>query len=484
MSKIEFRDVSFGYGSDEENAIVKDASLTFDSSKVTVITGPSGCGKSTLLSLAAGIYPRHETEFKQGDILIDGEEIAFLPHEERIRSIGMMFQNPNLQFCMDTVENELLFCLGNIELPPDQMQERIDESLNFCEIAHLKHRLLATLSGGEKQKAMLACLVSLRPKWLLLDEPFANIDSKSAKEIVKKIQALHQLGTGVLVVDHRLDDWLLVADEFRWMNQETGTLEEGFHPAERSDHEYKALGILPPNGHYQKPTTFPSEQCDMNAPALKLKDLTVHRGKTLILDRVNYNFKRQNIYAIIGSSGSGKSTLFGAINGMYKYKGRILLNDIEVKKRMKKQVGALGFALQNPQDQFVENTVLAEISVGLKHQLKKEAVDQVAERILKEIELWGYRHFSPYMLSQGQQRRLGIAALLAYDCDVLICDEPTYAQDYKNTEKIMLSLVHKIREEKMTMIFSTHDHKLAYDYADVVLTLEEGKLHAYDQSDL
>lgn len=482
MNKIEFQSVSFGYSQTKKGAIVKDTSLTFSSDKISVITGPSGCGKSTILSLAAGIYPKHEGEYKTGNILIDGQNISQLSPEKRSSLVGMMFQNPNLQFCMDTVANEILFCLGNIQMPKDKMAERMASALEFCEIRHLKDRLLQSLSGGEKQKAMLACLVAIRPKWLLLDEPFANIDGRSAEKIIEKIRQLNKWGMGVLVVDHRLDIWLPIADEIRLMNREHGITNERFQPNQLSDRQLEMMGILPPNRHYQKPDSFKEQ--DENQSVLRLRNLTISRGQQPILKQINADFKRQKIYAIIGDSGSGKSTLFGAINGLYKYKGEIFLDDKKIRKRIRRQVGALGFALQSPQDQFIANTVLDEITIGLSYRINKNKIDQEAERILRAIDLWGYRNFSPYLLSQGQQRRLGIAALLTYDCEVLICDEPTYAQDWQNTEMIMLSLIRKIRERNMTLIFSTHDHKLAADYADVILTLEDGRLYEYTKSSL
>ena len=89
---------------------------------------------------------------------------------------------------------------------------------------------------------------------------------------------------------------------------------------------------------------------------------------------------------------------------------------------------------------------------------------------------------SPYLLSQGQQRRLGVAALMAYDCRVLVCDEPTYAQDRTNTMAVMDELCRAARSRRATLIFSTHDRQLAEDYGDVVLRLEGGKLHEAAQS--
>jgi energy-coupling factor transport system ATP-binding protein len=82
------------------------------------------------------------------------------------------------------------------------------------------------------------------------------------------------------------------------------------------------------------------------------------------------------------------------------------------------------------------------------------------------------------MLSQGQQRRLGVAALIAFNCKILICDEPTYAQDRISTLAIMNELVSLVEKQKLLLIISTNDRQLAEDYADVIWNLEGGKLNA------
>lgn len=121
----------------------------------------------------------------------------------------------------------------------------------------------------------------------------------------------------------------------------------------------------------------------------------------------------------------------------------------------------------------MSDTVREEILVGLK---KREDAEEKTEEILRGIRLWRYRDISPYMLSQGQQRRLGVAALMAYPCKVLVCDEPTYAQDRNNTAAIMDALCRQAREHGVALIFSTHDRQLAQDYADEILELKGGSL--------
>ncbi len=450
-------------------------SAEFKREKITVLTGASGCGKSSLLYLAAGIYPRHAGILSGGRITVEGVDPGPMSPKNRCRLTGMMFQNPALQFCMDTVENELIFCLENICVPPDAMEAAMDQALDFCRIRHLKKRTLLSLSGGERQKVMLACLTALRPKWLLLDEPFANIASRSARAIAEKLKELHrEYGMGILAVDHRLEHWLAAADEVRIL-EDGVLLPEAVDPSDPDLLESR--GIIVP-GHSYRPKLLPPKAGEV---VLELKNMSLSHGKTEVLKNINASFRRGLIYAVTGESGCGKSSLFGALSGLYKYRGSVLLRGKELRKTRKKQIGQMGFVAQNPQDQFVGGTVRQEILAGLRG---KAGAMERSEEILRKIRLWRYRDVSPYLLSQGQQRRLGTASLTACGGCLFVCDEPAYAQDRRSTMAIMEALCRQAREGSAALIFSTHDLQLAKDYADELWKLEGGTLHALDRSRL
>lgn len=459
---IRWENLTFSYGENSKHSVLENVSLTVSADRFTVLAGPSGCGKSTMLYLAAGLYPGNGGFVRSGKVTVDGEEPGNMAPEERAALLGMMFQNPDLQFCMDTVEHELIFCMENISLPVDEMDGRIEQALEFCGITHLKKRSFATLSGGEKQRVQLACVMVLRPRWLLLDEPFANLDEQSARDLALKLRQLHdEHGVGILAVDH--DPWLwrgaadeLVALSGKGIPEHKGPIPEKNEPYQCGIPPKMEAGIRPP---------------------LILKDLTVRKGERKILDGLSFSFEPGRIYAILGRSGCGKSTLFETLCGMEKYEGSVCVEGRELKRlRPKETGGIMGFVFQSPQDQFVADTVLDEIALSLKAGGVRD-VETQARRILEEIGLWRHRKLSPYMLSQGQQRRLGVAALLAYRCRILVCDEPTYAQDRANVLAIMDELQHRVVEERLTLIFSTHDRMLAECYADHICEMREGKMY-------
>lgn len=483
MSQILWEDLTFAYSQNSKHPTLEGVELSVDSGSFTVLTGPSGCGKSTLLYLAAGLYPANGGVVLSGRVTVDGREPGSIPPEERAPLLGMIFQNPDLQFCMDTVEHELVFCMENIALPVEEMEARMAQALDFCGISHLRRRRLITLSGGEKQRAMLACVMVLRPRWLLLDEPFANLDEASARQLAGKLRQLHdQYGVGVVAVDHNPWLWRQAADEIVALGEKGAVVRRGIPGSCQDAGTLSQLGISCPELPYQRQK--PDKPLSSSQPPLVLEGVTVRRDGQTVLEGLSARFARGRIHAILGPSGCGKTTLFQALCGMTDYQGSILVEGRELRRIPRRDLGGqMGFVFQSPQDQFVCDTVLDEVTLSLRAAGCQDIQEQ-ARAVLKEIGLWRHRLLSPYMLSQGQQRRLGVAALLAYRCPLLVCDEPTYAQDRNNVLAIMDELQRRVVQDGLTLIFSTHDRLLAADYADHIYEMKGGQLHEIPQSSL
>ena len=478
---IIINDAVFSYYK-EGKAAINGISEKFDKNEITVITGASGSGKSTLLYLMAGIYPQNAGFLRDGSIRVEWQDISSLSPAARCRLAGMMFQNADLQFCMDTPRNELIFVAENLCISLDEAASRIQEAMEFAGVDRLASRKLNTLSGGEKQKVMLACMYLMEPEWMLLDETFANVDDKSTEEILGKLMELHnEKGTGIVAVDHRLEHWWDRAD--RIVVVTNGTITGSFDPREDGAREtLMAAGVQVGQEEYPglaavrtRQTYTESHTTDLSTqPTLRLRNFGIGHGDRVLLSGVDLAFDPGKIYAVVGESGTGKSSFFGALTGLYDYSGSAEILGREVKKRSRKDAGVLGLVTQSPQDQFLGGTVMNEVSAAFRKDPEREAK---SEAILRDIGLWKYRDISPYLLSQGQQRRLGVAALMAYPCRLLLCDEPTYAQDRSNAVTLMDSLCRQTLERNATMIFTTHDMRLAKDYSDVVLTMDGGTLH-------
>ncbi|MDU4305122.1 MAG: ABC transporter ATP-binding protein, partial [Enterococcus faecalis] len=165
MNSIQLKAVSFS----REQPLFEKTNLAIPQGTFSLLIGDSGSGKSTLLRLIAGFAPLDY----QGEILIEGMERRQLSTREKAQKIGMLFQNPSQQFTMKTLERELIFALENLGISPEEMNRKIQTALQLVQTQTLFTRELATLSGGEKQKAALTVLLAMNPDILLLDEPFA-----------------------------------------------------------------------------------------------------------------------------------------------------------------------------------------------------------------------------------------------------------------------------------------------------------------------
>ncbi|NJP41339.1 ABC transporter ATP-binding protein [Oscillospiraceae bacterium HV4-5-C5C] len=492
-----FSHLSFRYFADGPD-VIHQLSGEIPDGRITVLAGPSGQGKSTLLYLAAGLYPDAAGQISSGQVRVDGQDPAALSPGARCRLTGLLFQNPDLQFCLDTVENELAFCLENLAQPPAAISAALEEAIDFSGLSALRRRQLVSLSGGEKQRVALACVRLLQPRWLLLDEPLANLDPASGRFLLQRLQSWQQEARfSVLAVDHRIENWLGIADDLRLL-QPDGSISAAWpFPRRRQDRPafdqlLQQHGLIVPGRSYREqaarlqgspflplatgrlagagpaPAEPATEQSD-GPPALALQNLTLQAGGRYLLREADASFQAGRVYALLGQSGCGKSTLLRAILGFSRYQGSIRLAGRRLRAGRPPAPGTLGLVTQSPQDQFVGGSVLEEVTAG---QPDTEQTRRKAESILRQIRLWRFRDLSPYQLSQGQQRRLGVASLLLSSCPVLLCDEPTYAQDLAATLALMDQLLTVCREGGRLLLFTTHDRQLAFEYADEVWEIQ------------
>ena len=210
---LELKDVVFRYQEKGRRNILDHTSLTIPAGTLTVLMGGSGCGKSTLAAVAAGLYPENGGFLESGIIRLYGQDLKTLDPQKRAAYLTVLFQNPDLQFCMNTLREEMRFCLENICIPAGKMDERIGQAAAELGIGPLLDQPLSTLSGGEKQKAALSCLYVMESRCILLDESFANLDHEAAIQLLEMLLRMKASGRTILAIDHKADLWLEAADE-------------------------------------------------------------------------------------------------------------------------------------------------------------------------------------------------------------------------------------------------------------------------------
>jgi energy-coupling factor transporter ATP-binding protein EcfA2 len=204
--------LSFRYP-DSERLALQDVSLEVGEGEVVLLAGPSGCGKSTLLRCINGLIPHMYPGDYTGSVSVGGLKVSETQMSTLAQNVGLLFQNPENQIFMFSVERDVAFGLQNLSVPRGEMRSRVDEAMRLLGVSDLAQRAPHELSDGQKQRAALAGVIAMRPKLIILDEPTSLLDPKTALEVVSLIAKLNrELGITFIVVEHRLELLIPIAD--------------------------------------------------------------------------------------------------------------------------------------------------------------------------------------------------------------------------------------------------------------------------------
>lgn len=462
---LKCEDIVFKYRETSKENIIDGFTYSFNKGEIYLITGFSGCGKSTLANVIAGLYPSSKGILSKGEVRLFGKEISEYPPEKRAEYIMMMFQNADTQFCMDIVRDEIIFCLENIAFPVEKMDGTVDRVLKETGIEYLKYRKISSLSGGEKQKLSLACILAVSPEIIILDEPFANVDYESSQEIVNILKNINrEKEVTIIAVDHRISLWKDIDYTLLHLGKGCSFVDKNID---------KYLVDIIDEEEYRNNFSKRYKDFEERKDAVAVENLDISYKKELILKDINLAIKEGGITSIIGKSGTGKTSLLKAIAGIYKIlHGNIKIFGTDIKKiKDKVFINNVGIVFQNPQNQFITYKVIDEIMFTMRNRYPKEdekLLVEKSENLLKEFELYKYRNFSPFSLSQGQQRKLAVLSMLGAGQKIILCDEPTYGQDNKTSIEIMEFLKRKAIEENITVVMVSHDKNLVFRYSDFI----------------
>ncbi len=222
---LEIDNLNFRYP-DSPRKAVSDFNLTVPEGEVVVLAGQSGCGKSTLLRAVNGLIPHMYSGEYSGGVRVGGTSVKDSNMRDLAQKVGFLFQNPENQIFMFTVERDVAFGLENLGIPRHEMRARVDEAMRLLDITDLALRAPHELSDGQKQRMALAGVLAMRPQLVILDEPTSLLDPKTAAELVDLVAKLRkELGTTFVVVEHRLDLLVKVADRLVVMSDGKKALE-------------------------------------------------------------------------------------------------------------------------------------------------------------------------------------------------------------------------------------------------------------------
>lgn len=454
MSAILLKNVSFSY--DKKSYILKKANFSAEYGEVTLLSGHSGEGKSTLMYIVSGIIPNINYGELSGDVLIAGESIKGKKLGYICRKVGVVLQNADEQIVQKLVEDEIAFGCENLAFPPEKIKKQIEI---VCRLMKLDTKWVCrTLSGGQKQRLITASTLAMGQKIIILDEPLANLDKDGAKLLMGTLRTLAQEGYCVLVIEHRLDMVLPFVDTVWHIGNKTVQKIE-------NKREYLAQQTAAIED------TCPAYLGNERIFALDKVAFAVKKEKEILSD-ITLEIPKGGRTVLLGENGCGKTTLMRLLARLYKPAGGSITQYIDEKLGQKPKGSRtwfkkVGVVYQNPDYQLFMPTVRQEICFGAK-----------SEAYAGEIaELFGIKHLwerHPQSLSEGQKRRVSIAAVAACEPEVLLLDEPTVGQDYDGL-CAMVRILNRLHEQSgNTMITVTHDVRCAEALCDRAFLIAGG----------
>ncbi|HEY49789.1 MAG TPA: ABC transporter ATP-binding protein, partial [Dehalococcoidia bacterium] len=485
--------------------------LDIGDGEFVLVTGPSGCGKSSLCRCFNGLIPHFYGGRIGGSVQVQGLDVMKHATRELATKVGMVFQDPENQLVSTEVEREIAFGLENLAFTRDVIAKRVEESLDTLGISDLRHRPVHELSGGEKQKVVIASVLALHPDILVLDEPTSELDPKGAEEVLSIVQRLNdELGITVILIEHRLDRVVHLVDRMIVLNEGT-VAADGNPKSVLANGDITSAGVgVPPivrmvQGLKSRGVNIDDVPLTVKEGRALLKDIfrgvgqgtMTHaqraNGKPVIemerlwhvypegmsaLKDVSLRVCEGEFVAVMGRNASGKTTLVKHINGLLRpTRGKVKICGVDIRKATVSELARkVGFIFQNPNDHIFANTVEEEISFILKNRgLDSGEIAAGVGEMLEMFRLEEYRGHYPRSLSGGERQRVALASVLVARPEILILDEPTRGMEYRLKSELM-QFLNEYRERGNTVVLVTHDVETVAEYADRVVLLSEGRV--------
>ncbi len=497
MEKIKIENLTFTYPQSKAPAL-DNVNISINSGEFVCICGKSGCGKSTLLRQIKPILaPFGE---KLGIVYFDGKNVGALSQREQTENIGFVMQNPDNQIVCDKVWHELAFGLESLSYKDREIRAKVAEMASFFGIGDWYYKNVTELSGGQKQLLNLASVMVMQPSVLILDEPTSQLDPIAAHDFLDTIAKINkELGTTIILSEHRLEEALPLADRVIVMDKGT-VIADGDAVAvgrilKEKNHDMLEALTTPMrvsysvNHEYNTPITvrdarvwlskmpvnldveFAENKETSGEAVLKCNDVWFRYEKDTpdILKGLSLEVCENELYAIVGGNGAGKTTLISAIMGANTpYRGKIEIQN-------GKKIACLP---QNPQSLFVKKTVLLDLWEMID---KKTSENETKiQNVIRFCELENLLQSHPYDLSGGEQQRAALAKVLLCEPDILLLDEPTKGLD-AHFKKRLAKMLKGMQKSGVTILMVSHDVEFCAKYADRLGMFFDGNIVSEDK---
>ena len=509
MAHFQIKELSFSYPTAKGKKSLDEVNLSIEKGEYIVLCGKSGSGKTTLLRQLKSVLAPHGK--RTGEILFNGTPIEKVSARDQSAKIGYVMQNPDDQIVTDKVWHELAFGLESLGCDQKTMRARVAEMACYFGIQDWFHRDVANLSGGQKQLLNLASIMAMQPEVLILDEPTSQLDPIAASDFLNTVRKINiELGTTVIITEHRLEDIFPYAD--RAVVMDGGRVIADDTPRnigkllyEQKNDMFAAMPTpvrvfygaegagdcpltvregrnwlsrqFPVGDGFPVPREAKRLPCEIENPALELKELWFRYEKDSpdVLRGVSAEVPAGSLYAIVGGNGAGKSTTLKALCGICKpYRGKVKVFGKPVEKYKAAELfgGCLAMLPQDPKSLFVKKTVREDLAEMTKDEKRIAEIAAICE-----IESLLDSH--PYDLSGGEQQRSALAKVLLTQPKLLLLDEPTKGIDSFFKEKLAAILC-KLKAQGITIVMVSHDVEFCAKYADMVSMFFDGQILTTD----
>ena len=501
MSKLlEVKNLYLSIESENENKILKDINFSINSSEILSLIGESGSGKS-LTALSIIRLLEKNCRIKKGKIIFNDTDLLSLEEQNmrliRKNDISMIFQEPmrSLNPVM-SIYDQLLEAYEKESRK--KIKRKIIENLisvGIDDASRVIDLFPHQLSGGMKQRVMIAMAIACKPKLLIADEPTTSLDVTIQKQVLDLLLELrNDLNMSILFITHDLAVASQISDNIVVMKE--GMVVENSESKKFFENPKSLYSktLLASSSYNRKNNLTNSLK---NNSVLKVNNLKVYfkEKKSFIAQNQDYKKAVDDIsisidagatHAIVGESGSGKTTIAKAIMGLTEVTDgdiRILDKDIlkmEGKEKLNfrknyQMIFQDPFSSLNPRMRV--GSIIKEGLSFLKPYMNtvetNECLKNVIENVgLEESSLYKY----PHQFSGGQRQRIAIARVLVLDPRLLICDEPTSSLDV-TVQKQVLDLLTEIQtKNQISYLFISHDINLVASISDTLSVMHQGKI--------
>jgi energy-coupling factor transport system ATP-binding protein len=506
-TRITVEDLTFRYpGSDEP--VLRNASVEINSEEFTAIIGGNGSGKTTLCKAFNGLVPHFfngafEGTVSVGDTVTTESDVSALS-----RTVGYVFQDFENQLVQPIVRDDVAFAAKNHGL--EDYQARAMDALEAVGLKDAADRFIWELSGGQQHLIALAGVLAMKPEFIIVDEPAAQLDPHNAQQTYEQLREIQRdTDVGVVVIEHHTefigdycDRLVMVANgDVAWtepvdigLNRVKELLNADIHPPQVTQIARQLPegdGTLP-NGRYpvtvgQAADAFSTAASEgsqrvkpdghgSNETLISVEDVThgyptLREGRKTVLDSLDLELYAGNRVALVGANGAGKSTLLRLLTGLESPDGgTVTVLDDDTNTTLPEELAEeTVYIHQNPEEMFVEETVREDIGYYLENRDDPDVDERVAE-VIEFLDLENIADRDGRLLSIGQQRRASLAIGLATDPTIVLLDEPTGSLDLQSRREVTRMLSRSVTRTE-TVVVATHDLQLVAEWADRVIVL-------------